>query len=114
MKKEYRLKRNEDFQTVIKKNNNLANSSFAAYYSINDLGKTRVGISVSSKLGIAVIRNKIKRQIRMMTKEAIDFSNSIDIIFIVRKGYLSKNYADNLYEMKKLVEKIMNALKKEV
>ena len=66
MKKEFRVRKNEDFSKIISKRISLASSSFIIYKDHNDIGHGRVGISVSKKLGKAVIRNKIKRQLRMM------------------------------------------------
>ena len=41
------------------------------------------------KIGKAVIRNKIKRQVRSMCDKLIDFqSNSFDIVIVIRKNYL--------------------------
>ena len=60
MKKEFRVRKNEDFSRIIKKKQSMANRSFIIYYLKNDLDHARIGISVSKKLGKAVIRNKIK------------------------------------------------------
>ncbi|WP_278453298.1 ribonuclease P protein component, partial [Thomasclavelia spiroformis] len=58
MKKEYRVKKNEDFSRIIKRKQSMANRTFIIYYLKNDIGHARIGISVSKKLGKAVIRNK--------------------------------------------------------
>ena len=76
MKKEYRVKKNEDFSLIIKEKQSLANRSFIIYYRKNDYPNARVGISVSKKIGKAVVRNKIKRQVRMMVQQTIDFEKS--------------------------------------
>ena len=63
------------------------------YYDDRVLGHARVGISVSKKIGNAVIRNKIKRQIRMMFIENFDNETyEKDVIVIVRKNYLQNSY----------------------
>ncbi len=114
MKREYRLRKNEDFQKVIQKRKSIANASFALYWVKNSLDQPRIGISVSSKLGKAVIRNKIKRQVRMMVLESMDFTLTVDLVLMVRKGYLNKNYADNLVEIQSLYRKLSKEVKKEV
>ena len=65
MKKEYRIKKNEEFQKIIRQKKSIVHSKFVIYFRKND-EHLRIGISVSKKLGNAVVRNKIKRQIRMM------------------------------------------------
>ena len=66
MKKTYRVKRNIDFQAIIKQKKSVASRQFVLYYAKNDFNHYRAGVSVSKKLGKAVERNKIKRQVREM------------------------------------------------
>ena len=60
MKKEYRVKRSQDFDNIIRKKQSFANRQFVIYYQKNNLDHMRLGISVSKKLGKAFERNKIK------------------------------------------------------
>ena len=76
MKKEYRIKKNEDFQEIIKNRNSIANKKYVIYYKKNNL-HLRVGISVSKKLGHAVIRNRTKRQVRMMVQDILEQKSKI-------------------------------------
>ena len=64
MKKEYRVKRSQDFDNIIRKKQSFANRQFVIYYQKNKLEHMRLGVSVSKKLGKAHERNKIKRYIR--------------------------------------------------
>ena len=105
MKKEYRVKKNEDFQTIIKKKKSVANRQFVVYYDQNN-DHLRVGISVSKKLGNAVVRNKIKRQVRMMVHEVFDKNEKMDYIVIVRNQFLMNSYHDNIKDLKYLCNKI--------
>ena len=70
----------------------------------------RAGISVSKKLGNAVVRNKVKRQVRMMISEITDFKRGADLIVIVRKNYLNNDYRTNKKELNMLCEKVYNNL----
>ena len=99
IKKEYRLRKSNDFKETISKKKVFTNSSFVFYYSHNDLNSMRIGISVSSKLGHAVVRNKIKRQVRMMCQSLFDKADSFDFVIIVRKGYLNKTFEQNKNEL---------------
>ena len=64
MKKNLRVRKNEDFNKIISKKISLASSSFIIYKNQNDIDHGRVGISVSKKLGKAVVRNKLRRRIK--------------------------------------------------
>ena len=112
MKKEYRVKKNEDFSLIIKEKQSLANRSFIIYYRKNDYPNARVGISVSKKLGKAVVRNKIKRQVRMMVQQTIDFEKSYDYIVIIRNKYLKLDFNSNLNELQYLYKKILKRMEK--
>ena len=105
MKKAYRVKKNEDFTKIIHQRQSVANKDFVLYYMKNE-SHLRAGISVSKKLGHAVVRNKIKRQVRMMFANIYDFDNSpSDLVVIIRKGYLEKSFSDNQNNLEKLIKK---------
>lgn len=106
MKKKYRVKRNEDFSNIISKKQSFANRSFIIYYKKNEEKYSRVGISVGKKIGNAVIRNKIKRQVRMMVQEIFDFQEPIDYVIIIRKKYISLSYEENKKELLYIYQKI--------
>lgn len=112
MKKEYRIKRNEDFQKIIKDKKSVSNAKFVVYYKDND-NHLRVGFSVSKKLGNAVVRNKTKRQLRMMAQEIFDKEVKRDYIVIVRKNYLMSSYAENINDLKYLYNKINKRMEQE-
>jgi ribonuclease P protein component len=99
-----RIKANDDFATTIKKGKAQRNQSYVINYCANSLTHTRVGISVSSKLGNAVVRNHIKRQIRSMCDELIDYNQSLDIVIVAKQGFLDNSYDDNKQSLSKLLK----------
>lgn len=111
MKKEYRVKKNEDFQSIIKEKRSVANKKFVIYYKPNST-HLRVGISVSKKLGNAVVRNKTKRQVRMMIQEVFDKKQGMDYIVIVRNQFLMNSYGDNMKDLEYLYNKIKRRMEK--
>ena len=106
MKKLYRVKKNEEFARIIEEKHSNASANFVLYWSKKAQDNVRVGISVSKKLGDAVDRNRIKRQVREMANVVVDFnSGDKDFIIIVRKPYLKNNFQDNLADLEKLIKK---------
>lgn len=97
-----RIKASADFALAIKKGKVQRNPSYTIHYRENEYTYTRVGISVSSKLGNAVVRNRIKRQVRMMCDESLDYSQPIDIVIVIRKNYLDHSFEDNKESFKQL------------
>ena len=112
MDKLHRVRKNEDFQSIIKDKKSVANSKFVAYYKKNNLSLLRVGFSVSKKLGKAVIRNKTKRQVRMMAREIFDQNQSMDYIIIVRNKFLESSYEENKKDLLFLYNKINRRMDK--
>ena len=99
-----RIKASDDFALTIKKGKAQRDQSYVIHYRTNELDYARVGISVSSKLGNAVARNHIKRQVRSMCDELIDYNNQkLDIVIVVKQGFLSRSFDDNKMSLKKLL-----------
>jgi len=99
-----RIKASDDFALTIKKGKAQRNQSFVIHYRTNGNQYARVGISVSSKLGNAVIRNHIKRQVRSMCDELINYNNQhTDIVIVVKQGFLNRSYNDNKSSLKELL-----------
>ena len=108
MKKTYRVKRNIDFQAIIKQKKSVASKQFVVYYANNNLNHFRAGVSVSKKLGKAVDRNKIKRQVREMIYDLFEDQESRDYIVIVRNGYLYKSFDENKRDLVKLRKRVIS------
>ncbi|WP_025027513.1 ribonuclease P protein component [Caldalkalibacillus mannanilyticus] len=87
MEKSHRLQKNEHFQHVFKRGSSIANRQLVLYYMPNpDTPEFRLGISVSKKIGHAVIRNKIKRLLKEAVRAEKDrIPKGYDFILIVRK-----------------------------
>jgi len=106
MKKEIRIKSNEEFSFLVKTGKRIKTPEFHIYYLKNNKGNNRFGISVSTKLGNAVTRNRIKRQLRAIID---DFNKSsttqtLDIIVVAKQGFLNNTFKVNK-------EALLNSLK---
>ena len=99
-----RIKASDDFATTIKKGKAQRNQSYVIHYRTNEYDYTRVGISVSSKLGNAVVRNRIKRQVRSMCEKLIDYDNQhLDIVIVIKSNYLENAFSDNEASLQNLL-----------
>lgn len=66
MKKSYRIKKEKEFQKIIYHKDSYANRNFVVYIlPAEENTHFRVGLSVGKKVGNAVIRNKVKRLMRV-------------------------------------------------
>ena len=100
-----RIKKYSEFQKVIEAADTKKTCFFVSYKLENELGYSRFGISVPKKIGNAVTRNKIKRQVRSAIGQSTNFKKSIDIVIIVRKNYEVNNFAQVKSEIQQLLEK---------
>ena len=62
--KGHRLRTTPDFRRVFNRRVSVADRVLVMYGSVNETGTSRLGLSVSRKVGNAVVRNRWKRQIR--------------------------------------------------
>ncbi len=91
-----RVKKSDDFALTINKGFSYRLPSYIVHVRKTDNNYTRIGISASKKLGCAVVRNRVKRQVRAICDEVIDYSQrSIDVVIIVKTRFLSNTFDDN-------------------
>ena len=106
MRKIFRIKKNEEFSKIIRYKHSISSAAFVVYFNDRNMEVARVGISVSKKLGDAVKRNRIKRQVREMLRDIIDFESCPkDLIVIVRSQYLAKDFDSNKNDLEILIKK---------
>ncbi|WP_166245801.1 ribonuclease P protein component [Paenibacillus turpanensis] len=94
MQKELRLQSRNDFQRVYRHGKSSANHQFVVYHMPNDEADAfRVGLSVSKKVGGAVVRNRIRRMLKEILRH---MEHSITpgtyFVVIVRKPALELDY----------------------
>ena len=104
MRKLYVVRHSRDFETIMEKGICAKNRSFVVYSLENELPYNRYGISVSKKIGNAVVRNKCKRIIRsIIDNNKKNYINGKDYIIILRRGGLEKSYQDQEKELLELI-----------
>ncbi len=93
MKKKYIVKKSTDFTDIIKNGRYYKTDYFTIYIKDNTLTNYRFGISVSKKIGNAVTRNKIKRQMRMIIDNyKKNYQKGKDYIIIIKYSYISASF----------------------
>ncbi len=105
MKKEYRIKKSNDIQDLMKKKNTVGNVYFVIYYQKNhDQEHFKFAISVPKKFGNAVKRNKMKRRIREIIKDESILPN-IDFFVVAKAKSQSLDFNEIKMNMQKLLKK---------
>lgn len=81
-----RLKRRSDFGRVYGKGRSYATDLIVVYVLPNRGDTTRIGFSVSKKLGKSVARNRVKRLLREAARALLpDLAPGFDIVVIARQ-----------------------------
>lgn len=87
------LKSDRNFDLVFKRGRFTKTENFILYHiPENSVDHVRIGICVGKSLGKAVIRNRLKRQIREALNELEPRENSSDIVIIARKRLLGNSF----------------------
>lgn len=95
IKKEYRIKKNQEIDKVIKKRNSVGNKNFVIYkLKNNEADHYRIALSIGKKYGYAVLRNKIKRQIRSVIRNNKDLIDNYDYVIVIKPAASNLNYTN--------------------
>lgn len=106
MKKYEIVKEHKEFEDILTTGSYRKNLYYVIYNKDSNYNFPRFGIAVGKKLGNAVIRNKVKRQVRMIISSNKNlFKNSKDYIIIVKKAFLDIDFKNKNNELIKLLEK---------
>jgi len=101
MKKEFRIKKSDEIELVMKNGFSKANRTFIVYkYKNPEVEKYRIAISAPKKLGKAVVRNKVKRQIRAILQQNDNYlKDGFDYFIIARPDVLEIDFATSTKQM---------------
>ena len=79
------LKMNYEFRRLYRKGKSAGTGRMVIYCRKNPTGQNRVGITVSTKLGKAVHRNKLRRRLREIYRiHEADLRPGIDMVIVAR------------------------------
>lgn len=103
MKKINILKNSRDFDRIIHSTKPYKYKDYIIFLEKNTNNLYKFGLSVGKKIGNAVTRNKVKRQIKSIIDKK-DYQNNFNCIIIVGKGVNEKSYNE-------IEENLLTALK---
>jgi ribonuclease P protein component len=89
------IKKNTEFRTIYGHKRSIADRNLVLYCWPKRMPNPRLGISISKKVGKAVLRNRIKRQIKEImhcNQQACDCP--YDIIFVVRAACAEASFSE--------------------
>lgn len=93
MKKINILKDSRDFDRIIKNNKPYKYKDYIIYLEREDQPNFHFGLSVGKKIGNAVHRNKVKRQLKSIIDKK-DYQNNFNCIIILGRGINERTYQE--------------------
>jgi len=98
----HRLRSNQEFQRVYRMGKSWAHP-LAALHVIAQPGEQRFGISVSKKVGNAVVRNRVRRRIREILRAALpELKQGFDGVIVARSASAAADFAALTHALEEL------------
>lgn len=92
-RKSERLLKRPDFLRVQGEGQRFRTSRLVILWMPSAVGRTRLGLTVSTKVGGAVVRNRVKRRLREIYRQnRAQWPESMDIVIIARKAAADAEY----------------------
>ena len=87
------LKKNSDFRRLYSRGKNAVTPYLVVYCRPNKCGRNRLGYTVSTKLGHAVVRNRVRRRLREIYRlNAASLRQGWDIVVVARSRAVGADY----------------------
>ena len=100
------LKSNRDFRRTYRRGKTCAAQTMALYCRKNGTEQSRLGITVGTKVGKAVVRNRIRRRIRAIYRlHETELKAGYDIVVVARVRAADAAYAQLEKDFLKLAKK---------
>lgn len=105
LKQKYRLKKKYQFNYTFKTGQSKASKNIIIYYTKSKNKNIKIGLSVTKKVGNAVIRNHTKRLLRVAVFPFLsNLKNNFNLIIVARPGIVTCN----LNQIKSELEILLN------
>ena len=107
MKKAVTLKENYEFRRMYQRGKSAVSGSMVVYCRKNRLGHNRLGLTASTKLGHAVVRNRCRRRLREVYRlNSPTLRQGYDLILVARGRTISAPWKELNDTFMKLCRKL--------
>lgn len=95
MKKQYRVKKSKEIEDIIKRHRRFSTPYFTIYIKEqkHETNHFRYAMSVGKKIGNAVVRNHLKRQIRAILRK-FNVCPTVDVFIVAREKVNELNFRE--------------------
>ena len=107
MKRTTTLKKNYEFRRVYNKGKSRVTPLLVVYARPNRGKRNRLGVTVGTKLGKAVVRNRVRRRLREIYRlSQPEMKQGYDIVLVARTRAVAASYADLSRAYRRSCEKL--------
>lgn len=100
------IRKRREYKSVYSKGRKEVGRNLILYTWLHGRDEQRFGITVTRKIGTAVVRNRAKRRIREVIRQEMPFSGvGGDFVVVVRKGMTEATFHEIREELLYLVKK---------
>jgi ribonuclease P protein component len=102
-----RIVRTADYRAIYKIGRKIHSKRFILFVRKNSVGCARIGLTVSRKVGGAVIRNRVKRRFREIFRRSLSLiPNQLDIVVNAKSSCAGANYIELHTEFLDVIQKL--------
>ena len=103
----FRVVKTAEYRILYREGRKTHSERFVLFSRENGLGHQRIGITVSRKIGGAVVRNRIKRLFREIFRKSLgEIPNQLDIVVNAKAACAEVSYAELRAEFLAAAQKI--------
>ena len=88
------IKENSDFKRLYYRGKSVIRKSIALYYRKNRFSFNRLGLTVSPKVGKAVVRNAVRRRLRENYRLLQGLVEGYDIVIVARRRAADASFSE--------------------
>lgn len=115
MKKLQTLQNSQQFRKVYEQGQNIHTSLFSAFFLKTEIGQPRVGITVTRKIGNAVVRNRCKRRLRDAIRKRFSECETLlafDLVINAKSGLVEAEFSSIEEALAKVLNRFANSISK--
>jgi len=106
------IRKTKAFKTVYSCGSQAVNAFFVMYAMANDTNANRLGVTVSKKVGKAVVRNRVKRLVKESCRLNADkYATGYDIVVVARPAVGALPREGSFRKVDKALESLFGRLK---
>ena len=100
------LKKNKEFGYVYRKGSSVPKRDFTMIHAKSRYGGIRIGLSVSKKVGNAVVRNRVRRRMKEAMRQLLPMTHGhYAIVFVARSGIDEVKFDSLVQQMRSALRK---------